>query len=190
MNRWREKVPACIIRHRSWRALSRAITRPKIGPTDHPIDEQGTLTQTIDGKPITARYVVGRRMVGGEDQALAPAQYDAVTTGSIGSVPEAVAAGTLPRGSVGAYRVGRGADGPERSIGILNSLSPQSASMVASHEMGHMIDDLSGIIPTSGLSSELRPLYNSLNNGNRNHSLTDARQNSPMVTPKVLDLSR
>jgi hypothetical protein len=58
--------------------------------------------------------------MGGEDEALSPAQYDAVTMGSIDAIPEAVAAGALPRGSVGVYRVGRGADGPERSIGVLD----------------------------------------------------------------------
>ncbi len=162
---------------------------PENWPNGPPIDEQGTLTQTIDGQPITARYVVGRRMVGGEDAPLLPEEYAAVTTGSIGSVHKALEARALPRGSVGVYRRVAGPDGPERSIGVLNSLSPQSASMVASHEMGHMIDDLSGIIPTDGLSNELRPLYNSLNNGNRNHNLTDARQNSPMVTPKVFGYS-
>jgi hypothetical protein len=98
--------------------LARHESQGSHGP---PADEQGNLTQTIDGQPITARYVVGRRMVGGEDEALSPTQYDAVTTGSVGTVPEALAAGALPRGSVGVYSVIRGPDGPERSIGVLKN---------------------------------------------------------------------
>jgi len=102
--------------------------------------------------------------VGGEDQPLTPAEYDAVTEAAIGSVPEAVEAGALPRSAVGAYRVEAGTDGPVRSIGIYRGLKPDSAAKVTAHEMGHMIDELVGQISTEGLMDELRLVYNELNN--------------------------
>ena len=108
--------------------------------------------------------MVGRKVVGGEDQPLTPAEYDAVTEAAIGSVPEAVEAGALPRGAVGAYRVEAGTDGPVKSIGIYRGLKPDSAAKVTAHEMGHMIDELVGQISTEGLMDELRLVYNELNN--------------------------
>jgi hypothetical protein len=128
-------------------------------------DATGRLLADIEGRPLTARYVAGRRVVGGGDEALAPAQYDAVTTSAIGSVPEGVAAGALPRGSVGVYRELRGETAPERSIGFLKSLPPAKAEKVVAHEMGHMIDEIAGRISTAGLSRELAQVYNTLNTG-------------------------
>jgi hypothetical protein len=92
-------------------------------------DEQANLTHTIDGQSVTARYVVGRGTMGGEDEALSPAQYDAVTTGSIGKGISLDPAGALPRGSVGDYRRVAGPDGPERSIGVLKNAQGHTDSI-------------------------------------------------------------
>ena len=104
-------------------------------------------------------------MVRGADESLLPSQYAAVSEGSIGAAPKAHPAGELPRGSVGFYREVRGPDGPERSIGYLKTLTPSVAERVVSHELGHAFDELAGQIPTAGLNSELRQLYNTLNTG-------------------------
>ena len=53
------------------------------------------------------------------------------------------------------------------------------------HELGHAIDEMSGQISTSGLISELKSLYNSGNNIQRNSAGTDARTNAPKVTPQA-----
>jgi hypothetical protein len=120
-------------------------------PSGAPADAAGRLAVDIEGRPLTARWVVGRNVVGGEDQALSPAEYDAATQAATGAVPEALAARALPRGSIGAYRVVAGPEGPERAIGFLGSLQPQDAEKVVAHEMGHMIDDLAGAIPAEGI---------------------------------------
>jgi hypothetical protein len=44
-------------------------------------------------------------------------------------------------------------------------LSPLQAERVIAHEVGHLIDDLAGRIPTTGLNTELRQVYNTLNTG-------------------------
>jgi len=128
-------------------------------------DESGRLQLDIEGRPLVGVHVSRRRMVRGGDQAISPAEYDAVSAGAIGSVPKGAAAGALPRGSVGAYREIRGPEGSERSIAFLRSLPPAQAPKVIAHEVGHALDELSGQIPTEGLNVELRQLYNTLNTG-------------------------
>ena len=134
-------------------------------PDGPPTDKQGYLTDSIDGRPLTARYVIGRKTVGGADTPLLPEEYDAITIGSIGEIPELLTEDQMPRGWLGFYD--RLARPGEPSIGVLNTLSPESRNMVIAHEMGHVMDDLSGTIPTRGLYQELLPLYNRLNNPDR-----------------------
>ena len=44
---------------------------------------------------------------------------------------------------------------------------------MAAHEIGHMIDELAGSIPTAGLNTELRQVYNTLTTGReRTRNLT------------------
>jgi hypothetical protein len=128
-------------------------------------DEAGKLQYDIDGRPLIGAHISGRQVVRGGDEAISPAEYDAISEGSIGAIPKASAAGALPRGAAGAYREIRGADGPERSIAFLKSLNPSAAEKVVAHELGHALDEMSGRIPTAGLNAELRQIYNTLNTG-------------------------
>ena len=136
-------------------------------------DEPGRLQFDIEGRPLLGAHISGRRMVRGGDEAISPAQYDAISEGSIGSQPAGVPAGALPRGSVGSYREIRGPDGPERTVKFLKTLDAAAAEKVVGHELGHMVDELSGQIPVEGLNVELRQLYNTLNSGQeRTRNLT------------------
>jgi hypothetical protein len=157
-------------------------------------DQAGNLTQDIEGRPLIAEHVVGRRMVGGGDQSLTPSQFATVAERSIGTRPEAITARELGRGKVGAYRVGRGKNGPERDIVVLNSLSPDEYAMIVAHEIGHMVDDLAGkfvrfdkgipvnAIPQAGIKEELKRIYNDLNNSRREYGNPSepARYGQPM----------
>src|SRR6266702_3217623 len=136
-------------------------------PSGASSDVAGNLTRDIDGRNLTARSVVGRRTLGAADEALTPAQLDTAATATLGSPIESRPASALPRGSVGAYRVTRGPDGPERGITVLGSLVPATKNKVVAHEFGHAIDDLAGEIDTEPLMAELRRVYNTLNNPSR-----------------------
>jgi hypothetical protein len=128
-------------------------------------DEAGRLQFDIDGRPLIGAHISGRRMVRGADEPLLPKELAAVSEGSIGSVPQASEAAAFPRGTVGLYHETPGVDGPERSINYLRTLAPSTAEKVVSHELGHALDEMSGQIPTDGLNTELRQLYNTLNTG-------------------------
>ena len=143
-------------------------------PSGASSDVGGNLTRDIDGRALTARIVVGRRTLGGADEALTPAQLDAAGEEILGEFPSQVPASALPRNTVGAYRDVRGPDGPERRIHILKDLEPASRAKVTFHEFGRALDELAGTIQTKGLSAALRDVYNSLNNPTRNAAGTDA----------------
>jgi hypothetical protein len=72
-------------------------------PSGAPADAAGRLTRDIEGRPLTAQYIVGRRTLGGADEAISPAELDALAEKILGNRPALVPAKALPRGSVGAY---------------------------------------------------------------------------------------
>lgn len=157
-------------------------------------DEAGNLKVDIEGRPLTARYVVGRRVVGGADQALPPAEYDSVTKALTGRGP---AVASL-RGKAGAYekrplsQTEWAALSPwERAehsgwdsfIALKRQLKPEDAPKVWAHEIGHAVNDRAGTdvvygtsqygrkipfgeIPvTQVMQPELEAVYRDLNGG-------------------------
>lgn len=128
-------------------------------------DDAGNLAYDIEGRPLTARYVVGRQVPGGSDQPLHPSQLAAVAEGSSGTGFEAVAPRALGRD------VGRLVKDTDRRSGnnqydilLRRDLNEAQLPRVAAHETSHLIDDLAGTIATDGLNSQLRTIYNDLNN--------------------------
>ncbi|WP_315831119.1 hypothetical protein [Bradyrhizobium prioriisuperbiae] len=158
-------------------------------PKGAPGEPGSRLTVDIDGKPLTAKYVVGRRVVGGADETLSPAELNAVTQATIGSLPEAVAQGALPKDAIGVYRTVPGPEGLRREIGVLKTLPEDTAKMAVDHEVGHMIDDLTGKyqrldkgiavsgIPQDGIKKELYQVY---------HDLNDPSSRRGQITPRRL----
>lgn len=124
------------------------------------------ITTDIDGRPLLAQYVAGRRVGGGVDEGIA--RVDANRIADALGIQQYTAARTGPelRGDAGRYT-----GGPDRRIFTDNSLQGDKASRVFEHELGHGIDDLAfGVvgpkgsrIPTSGLSKELGRVYEDLN---------------------------
>jgi hypothetical protein len=54
-------------------------------------DGSGRLTTDIDGRPLGAGFIAGRRALGGADEAVSPAEFDALSEAAIGTWPKAVA---------------------------------------------------------------------------------------------------
>ena len=61
----------------------------------------GKLTHDIEGRPLDARYVVGRRVAGGPDEALPPEGAYAVAEAVLGSLPQRVAPREIRGAAVG-----------------------------------------------------------------------------------------
>lgn len=169
----------------------------------------------IDGRPIGARSVVGRQVVGGENASFSPAGLDEATEGLTGKRPQGVAPGVtrytdsgggdrgvaVPKGAVGVYRSERGAQGRERHIFLSNNLSPSSWIRTGRHEFGHLGDDIAGVpepmrgaldngIPQQGIKKQLREIYNEGNNRYLNEDKAYRRKTGkppadPATMPKM-----
>jgi hypothetical protein len=118
-------------------------------PDSHQADAAGNLTHDIDGNALEiGGRIVGRRMVGGSDEALPAAEFDAITKEGTGGPAASVA---LPKNTVGRVTVDR-RSGKPTNIGLSNKLTPKEVPGVYRHEIGHVIDQLAGEIPVGGLS--------------------------------------
>lgn len=142
-----------------------------------PITEpQGSaLRFSIEGAPLTAPLIAGRRVVAGVDEALQRGEA-AYAAAGLGVTPQAVGSSALGRSTAGNFRPmfsdsGR-FQGP-REIKVLDSLNPQDANQVVGHEFGHLLDDIiagNDGVKAKGTSKELDELYSALNkklNGNK-----------------------
>lgn len=120
----------------------------------------------IDGRPLSAQYIAGRRVGGGVDEGIA--RVDANRIADALGIQRYSAARTGPdlKGDAGRY-IG----GPDRRLFVDQSLQGDQSARVFEHELGHGIDDLAfGVlgpggsrIPTKGLSKELGRVYEDLN---------------------------
>jgi hypothetical protein len=130
-------------------------------------DGTGRFTHDIEGRPLVAGRIVGRSMVGGADEALSPTELSAVATQITGNEPEAVASRQIG-GNVGLFRIGFDPDGnPRYEIFVDKAQRPHVLARLVAHETGHAVNYFGGYardISQDGLESELRYVYNDLNN--------------------------
>lgn len=132
-------------------------------PAGAPADASGKLRTDIEGRPLVAKYVVGRQSVGEADRALG---YDEVVATANHFTKEGIrrVAPSTIGGDAGRVALDRRSRAPLR-VDIDRGLNEVQARRVLGHEVGHVIDELAGQIPTDGLSRELAPLYNTLATG-------------------------
>jgi hypothetical protein len=146
-------------------------------PSKLPVDASGRLVADIEGRPLTAKYISGRRMAGAKDQALTDTEIYQLIEDAIGTPPIEQTHQTMhERG--GAYlppydRKGRvfydEQGNPERpEMWINRELIAQQRPLVVAHETGHMIEELAAGprgMPIRGLEPELERVYSTLNSG-------------------------
>jgi len=143
-------------------------------------DATGRLTHDIEGRPLTAERVVGRSMVGGDDVALPPAELVPLGTSLTGRRPQSVSPRVL-RGKAGRYseRWDPVTGNRIRAIELDETLPAWKALRVLGHETGHGISRLAADIPTEGLDTQLRRVYNDLN-GDRGRLDRSAKTGVPV----------
>lgn len=114
----------------------------------------------LEGRPLVAKYVVGRAPERVLEQSLHPEATSGVVEGVAGfpieAAPRTGKNGTNKNDGVAYFGGWDGA--PTRAL-VANDLDPISCGRVSQHEAGHVIDILAGQIPDAGLNAELRELY-------------------------------
>jgi len=143
-------------------------------PTAPPVDEQGRLLTDIEGRPLGAKFVAGRRFSGGADEPLSPKDIKgAIAETGIGlyqvkdTHPDV--AKTLSKALRGFYDGSDNDKGPPNSRIFLN-IGPKARDrdLVIAHEFGHAIDHFARWFSdklTSKEIGELRDIYSDLRGG-------------------------
>ncbi|MBF5006853.1 hypothetical protein [Diaphorobacter caeni] len=145
---------------------------------DYPQGAQGErgspLTVDIDGNPLGARFIAGRRTVGGDDEGLSGVDAYGLARDLGIQTDFAARSGPQLKGDFGRYT----RSGDQRTISIDHALPAETQARVQRHELGHAVDDLTfatigrggSKIPTDGIKRELSQVYSD--------------QNSSMYVPK------
>jgi hypothetical protein len=138
-------------------------------PSGAPADDSGRLLFDIEGRPLRAKYIAGRRVAGGEDVRLTPAEIWDLVKRAIGRPPKEYTDRTM-KGESGFYGQAYDEQGNlvRRRVAINRELEPEQKRYVLAHETGHMAHDLAnGMDPSfvQGLKRELEPVYSTLNTG-------------------------
>jgi hypothetical protein len=150
-------------------------------PSGAQTDASGRLLFDIEGRPLVAQHIAGRRMAGRADKGLTPAQINAFATKANGGPPEELSNEAM-KGQSGRS----GLDYNEQriptryEIAINRELEPTQKKYAAAHEVGHYIADVATKMegmPTNGLKEELERVYSTLSSG--------FDQKHPLILPKT-----
>jgi len=109
------------------------------------------LTHDIDGRPLTAPYVAGRRTFGGANEPLSPDDISGLL-GRLGIQSHSAPEGRVDPGRPGAVGSALTFDSggvAKRQIRHLDTLTDSERNLVIPHELGHHIDDMTGNAPIS-----------------------------------------
>ena len=93
---------------------------------------------------------MGRRVSGGENEAISPAEFDAIAAEAFGGPATMVAKSHLGR-DLGRTLIDKATKRPV-GVSLSRELEGQHFKNVYAHEIGHVIDQLAGEIKASGIS--------------------------------------
>jgi hypothetical protein len=133
-------------------------------------DEAGNLLKDIDGRPLTAKTIVGRRRIGENDRHLSPDDVYSVLGGDLDVGIYPVTRDKLIKGNIGQAEMFE-----PPIVKFWGDLPQDQVNTVLAHELGHILEEAGGQIRTDGLESELNSLYSELNSG---------RSGPPFFLPK------
>jgi hypothetical protein len=138
-------------------------------PQGAPVDASGRLRYDMDGRPLYAKYVVGRRTAGGADETIERSELNDIGLTLMGSLPREVHPYKLGNAD-GVYRKTR--DGRPVDIRIARDLWPWDKEQVLGHEIGHLLDHVSAHrISMGGIHGDFLRNYRTLNTGSEGGAL-------------------
>lgn len=129
----------------------------------------GRIVEDIEGRPLSAPYVAGRRVLEGEDQALSASELNAIaeaaTSGGV-TRPSRSAIG----GDHGRFVARRVGDHRQRDIFVAHDLPEASAQQVLAHELGHALADLAPGFSVAGSVRDARRIFHQMNSPEYRHA--------------------
>jgi hypothetical protein len=151
----------------------------------------GRLVEDIDGRPLTARIIVGRRTKDGPDVALTPdevrdvgfgarvIQYEFVDPGDVDLGPDPAAILVLRDPDTNEYL--------HAHIKTDSTQSDEDIPRLEAHETGHAVDEIVLQIPIDGVEDELRLVYSALGTGKWSPTPTRSPESDGYATHEVRD---
>jgi hypothetical protein len=124
-------------------------------PNGAKADGAGNLKLDMEGRPLTAELIVGRRKIGGPD---VPVDDDATMAFANKLTP----GGLVPRWKIrdgGWARTHVDRSGKPIRVELSGAVPQDEVPLVVGHENGHILDQLAGGIPTEGLLREAEDIY-------------------------------
>jgi len=144
-------------------------------PSGAKLDDEGYVAHDMEGRPFDALYRVGRTRLDAPDHALTPIDIQRVGEYAIEGPINKNSRKYFDSGTLGeTWQFG----GKPGYVHILDSLPQADADIVTAHEVGHVIDQLAGEIPTKGLEEELNSVYNALKTGKERKYLQSLPEDS------------
>jgi hypothetical protein len=151
------------------------------------LNEDGYIAKDIEGRPLDAPYILGRRRIDAPDRALTPIDIQRVGEYGIEGPVDRLPASHFRPGSIGRTHLSFGR--PTR-IEVLDSLPKAEMDIATAHEVGHVIDALAGQIPTKGLERELDFNYSALRTGEERKFFQSTPQDFGYADPHLIDRER
>jgi hypothetical protein len=167
---------------------------PSLYPGGVPHDGSGRLTHDMEGRPLYARWIVGRNVVGGADEPLPAAQLGDFAAALTGHRVREVAENALRPGTAGTYTPYGGIP-PVGQIRVLSGLPDDVRFRLVRHETGHGVQHhLVGDAFRRGvdvpvlphLEGEYRRIYNDMNNPDRGLTGIDAWRGPHKPLPRYV----
>jgi hypothetical protein len=132
-------------------------------------DGTGRLLEDMEGRPLGAKFVVGRQFAGKGDVPLTPAEIEAALTDldiRLAELPKL----PMPNPNTVGVFVGDTRRKPIGDLFVKSTLSAEDRNLVLAHEFGHAIDYYAGMFSdhlTPAEIAELRKAYPTLQIGRK-----------------------
>src|SRR5262249_15275524 len=107
------------------------------------VDEAGNLLKDIKGRPLTAKYIVGRRKLGEKDQGLSQNDIYSILGRDFDADVMPVPKSNLIPGTIGNTYMSN-----PPVVKFWGDLPQDQTNTTLAHEMGHVIDEVVGRIET------------------------------------------
>jgi hypothetical protein len=157
-------------------------------PNGAPVNAEGRLAVDIEGRPLTAPHVAGRRVLGGADEAIPSTEFNALAKETTGRDLEAVPPRRL---GTDLSRIGYNKiTGRPEYIIYRDDLPLDKVPMAVAHELGHAVSQIAGQIPTKNLTGQLLKIYNTLGNPARAPGGLEAASWGKPWTPEAASYSK
>lgn len=133
-------------------------------PKDPPTDARGRIQFDMEGRPLTARYIVGRNELNKSDRALTSGEMLDIIKNDLGLSLVSKPKSYFEPKTIGHLSIDP-ADGRLAEIAVWNELPADQEGVTIDHELGHAFAEIARQLSLREFDDELIPLYSAHSTG-------------------------